>query len=249
MTGTPYLSLVIPAHNEAYRLPRSLARLVAFFRTFPFSYEILIVENGSTDNTLAIARRFAQEHPHVRVLHTPLRGKGRAVRMGMLAARGKYRFLADADFSMPVEELPRFFPPEGPDADIVIASREAPGAVRYGEPWYRHFIGRAFNLMVQALALPGIRDSQCGFKRFRDTVAEDLFRCQRLTGMAFDVEVLFIARMRGYRIVELPIPWYFDPDSRVRLVQDSFRMAWDLLTIRWNALRGRYTPPCQQAEP
>ena len=98
--------------------------------------------------------------------------------------------------------------------------------------------------MVQALALPGIRDSQCGFKSFRGPVAEDLFSCQRLTGMAFDVEVLFIARMRGYRIVELPIPWYFDPDSRVRLVHDSLRMALELMTIRWNAWKGRYDPPC-----
>lgn len=239
-----FLSLVIPAYNEARRLPRSLDRILEFFQTFPHSYEIIIAENGSTDGTLELARSYAARHSQIRVLHTPLRGKGRAVRMGMLAARGAYRFLADADLSMPIEELPRFLPPQGPDADIVIASREAPGAVRYNEPWHRHLIGRAFNLMVQALALPGIRDSQCGFKSFRGPVAEDLFSCQRLTGMAFDVEVLFIARMRGYRIVELPIPWYFDPDSRVRLVHDSLRMALELMTIRWNAWKGRYDPPC-----
>ncbi len=241
---SPYLSVVIPAYNEAHRLRRTLPHAVDFLRTQGFPFEILVVDNGSTDATLEVVRELARHYPEIRPLHTPLRGKGRAVKMGMLAARGTYRFLADADWSMPVEEILRFLPPQAPKGDILIGSREAPGAVRYHEPWYRHIIGRVFNWMVQLLALPGIRDSQCGFKCFRGDVAERLFPCQRLTGMSFDVEVLFIARRMGYRIVEIPISWYFDPDSRVRLVQDSLRMAWDLITIRWNAWRGRYDPPC-----
>ena len=238
-----FLSLIIPAHNEAQRLPNTLDRVLAFLRTQPYEAEVLVVENGSSDATYEIAQAYAARHGNLRVLQETERGKGLAVRRGMLAARGAYRFMADADLSMPIEELPRFLPPRLTDFDIAIASREAPGAVRYGEPAYRHLVGRIFNGMVRLLALPGLQDTQCGFKCFRGEVAEDVFRYQTLTGMSFDVEVLFIARRRGYRIVEVPIPWYFDPDSRVRLVQDSLRMAWDLLTIRWNAWRGRYDPP------
>ncbi|NPA93789.1 MAG: glycosyltransferase family 2 protein [Chloroflexi bacterium] len=240
----PFLSIVIPAHNEAHRLPGTLEKVLAFLRTQPYSAEVLVVENGSTDNTLALARAFQEANPDVvRVLHEERRGKGLAVQRGMLAARGEYRFLCDADLSMPIEELPRFLPPQLTDFDIAIGSRELPESRRLQEPAYRHLIGRAFNLMVQALALPGFRDTQCGFKCFRGEVADDVFRYQTMTGMSFDVEILFIARRRGYRIVEVPITWYFDPDSRVRLVHDSMRMAIDLLAIRWNALRGRYDPP------
>lgn len=244
MTSQPYLSVVIPAYNEAHRLRRTLPHVLEFLRTLPYSFEVLVVENGSTDNTWQVIQEMAAQHPELRGIHLDQRGKGRAVRAGMLAARGECRFLADADWSMPVEEIVRFLPPQAPEADILIGSREAPGSRRYHEPWHRHVLGRGFNLMVQFLVLPGIRDSQCGFKCFRGWVAERIFPCQRLTGMSFDVEVLFIARRLGYRIVEVPITWYFDPDSRVRVVQDSLRMAWDLLTIRWNAWRGRYDPPC-----
>jgi len=237
----PFLSIVIPAHNEASRLPASMEKILAFLAQQPYDAEVVIVENGSTDNTLALAQQFAEAHPDtVRVLHETRRGKGLAVQRGMLAARGDYRFLCDADLSMPIEEISRFLPPALEDFDIAIASRELPDSRRVNEPAYRHLVGRAFNLMVQAMALPGFQDTQCGFKCFRADVAEDVFRYQTLEGMSFDVEVLFIARRRGYRIVEVPITWYFDPDSRVRLVHDSLRMGIDLLTIRWNALRGRY---------
>ncbi len=240
----PFLSIVIPAHNEARRLPGTLQKVLGFLAQQPYRAEVVIVENGSADATLALARGFQEAHPNVvRVFHEARRGKGLAVRRGMLEARGDYRFLADADLSMPIEELPRFLPPRLTDFDVAIASRELPASRRVGEPAYRHLVGRAFNLMVQALALPGFRDTQCGFKCFRGEVAEDLFRHQTLEGMSFDVEILFIARRRGYRIVEVPITWHFDPDSRVRLVHDSLRMAVDLLTIRWRASRGRYDAP------
>lgn len=240
MSKAPFLSIVIPAHNEEHRLPRSLELVLAFLREQPYAFDIWVVENGSTDATLAVAQSYAARHPEVHVLHSDRRGKGLAVRMGMLAAQGAYRFLCDADLSMPIEQLPRFLPPAITDADIVIGSREAPGAIRYHEPTYRHWIGRAFNWLVRLTLLPGLQDTQCGFKCFRGPVAEDLFHVQRLDGMSFDVEVLYIAHLRGYRIREIGIPWYFDPDSRVRLVQDSLRMGWDILTIRRNALRGRY---------
>ncbi len=240
----PFLSIVIPAHNEVHRLPGTLEKVLAFLRSQSYSAEVLVVENGSTDNTLALARAFQKANPDiVRVLHEERRGKGLAVQRGMLAARGEYRFLCDADLSMPIEELPRFLPPRLTNFDIAIGSRELPESRRFQEPAYRHLIGRMFNLMVQILALPGFRDTQCGFKCFRGEVADDVFRYQTMPGMSFDVEILFIARRRGYRIVEVPITWYFDPDSRVRLMHDSVRMAIDLFAIRWNALRGRYDPP------
>ncbi len=247
MAEEPFLSIVIPAHNEERRLPDTLTQTLAFLEAQPYTWELILVENGSTDRTWAIIQDAVQAHPgRVHGLRSPQRGKGLAVRMGMLAARGRYRFMADADLSMPIHELRRFLPPQLTDFDIAIASREAPGAIRYDEPWYRHLIGRAFNTMVRVLALPGLQDTQCGFKMFRGPVADDVFRYQTLTGMTFDVEVLFIARRRGYRIVEVPIPWYFNPDSRVRLLQDSLMMAWDLLRIRWNAWRGRYDPPREE---
>jgi hypothetical protein len=143
---------------------------------------------------------------------------------------------------MPVQEINRFLPPNQNNADIVIGSREARGAVRYNEPAYRHFIGRIFNAMVKFAALPDLQDTQCGFKLFSARCAEEVFQKQTLTGMSFDVEVLFIARRLGYSIVEIPIPWYFNPDSRVRLVDDSLRMGADLLVIRRNAVRGMYGP-------
>lgn len=234
------LSIVIPAHNEETRLPATLERVLGFLSSQPYAAEVLVVENGSQDRTFEIAESFAGGQAGLRVLREADRGKGLAVRRGMLAARGEYRFLCDADLSMPIAEVNRFLPPALADFDVAIGSREAPGAVVIGQPSSRRRIGRAFNALVRLLALPGFRDTQCGFKCFRANAAEDLFRCQRLTGMAFDVEVLWIARHRNYRIVEVPITWRFDPDSRVRVFRDSFRMALELLTIRRNGRRGLY---------
>ena len=160
--------------------------------------------------------------------------------MGMLAARGRYRFFADADLSMPIAEVARFIPPALPDAQVAIGSRESPGAVRYDEPSYRHVTGRVFNTIVRLLALPGLEDTQCGFKCFRGDIADEVFPLQTISGWTFDVEVLFIARRRGYRIVELGIPWYFNADSKIRVARDASRMFLDLINIRLNAWAGRY---------
>lgn len=237
---TPLLSIIIPAYNEENRLPTSLAQVNDFIQKQPFESEILVVENGSQDRTLEIAQAFAEQHPTVRVFHEDQRGKGLAVKRGMLQARGEFRFMCDADLSMPINEVSRFLPPALEQFDIAIASREAQGARRIGEPFYRHLGGRMINLMIRVLALPGLHDTQCGFKCFRDHAAEDLFSQMTLPGWSFDVEILYIARRRGYRIVEIPIPWYFDPHSKLSLLKDTFRMSLDLLEIRRNDLRGRY---------
>ncbi len=237
-----FLSIVIPAHNEERRLPAALEKIHAFLQKQPYAAEIIVVENGSRDATIEVARSYAERIPCLRVLQVTERGKGLAVRAGMLAARGEYRFFADTDLSMPIEEVNNFLPPKLQRPDVVIGSREAPGAVRYDEPVYRHLIGRIFNTMVRWMALPGLQDTQAGFKLFRGDVVERVFPLQTLIGMSFDVEVLFIARQMGYKIVEVPIHWFFNPDSRVRLVDDSLRMAVDLLQIRRNAIQGRYDP-------
>ncbi len=158
----------------------------------------------------------------------------------MQAARGEYRFMCDVDLSMPVAEINRFLPPRLDTYDIAIASREAPGAIRYNEPYYRHFVGRIYNGLIRSLALPGLHDTQCGFKCFKGSLVEDLFTRQTLNGWSFDVEILFIARRRGYRIIEVPIPWYYNPHSKISVVRDSLKMGLDLLTIRLNATRGIY---------
>jgi dolichyl-phosphate beta-glucosyltransferase len=148
--------------------------------------------------------------------------------------------MCDADLSMPPGEINRFLPPVLTDFDVAIASREKTGAVRYDEPAYRHVGGRLINTMIRALVLPGLHDTQCGFKCFRAEIAEDLFLHQTMTDWSFDIELLYIAMMRGYRIVEIPIPWYFNPESKLNVVRDAFKMTLEVLEIRRNARRGYY---------
>ncbi len=236
----PFLSIVIPALNEEERLPETLEQVFHFLSSQDYTSEVLVVENGSSDRTFEVAQEFARTHPGLRPLHEPLRGKGRAVRRGMLEARGAYRFICDADLSMPISELSHFIPPEINGVEIAIGSREAPGAVRYDEPMRRHLSGRVFNWLIHMLVLPGLKDTQCGFKCFSAAATQDIFPRLTLMGWSFDVEALFIARRAGYRIVEIPINWYFNPQSKVNLLRDSTRMAGDLLTIRRNARRGLY---------
>lgn len=237
---TPFLSLVIPAHNEESRLPTTLEQVFAFLASQTYDAEVIVVENGSTDRTLEFAQSFTSRHAQLTVIHSEERGKGLAVKRGMLAARGEFRFFADADFSMPVSEINRFLPPALPDFDITIASRETAGAVRYNEPIRRHLSGRIFNTLIRLVVLPGLDDTQCGFKCFRAKVVEDIFPRQTMPGWSFDVELLYIARRKGYRIREIGIPWYYNPETKVSLVRDSLRMASDLFAIRRNARRGLY---------
>lgn len=235
-----FLSIVIPAYNEERRLPGTLEAIADHLKGQAYTAEIIVVENGSTDRTADVVREFARQHPAARLLISPRRGKGLAVKVGMLAARGAYRFLCDADLSMPIEELVRFVPPALEGYGVAIGSREARGARRYDEPLYRHMMGRVFNGLVKLVAVPGLEDTQAGFKCFTAAVAQDVFTFQTMEGFGFDVEVLFIARKRGYRIVEVPIQWYYRADSRVRVVSDTLRMFRDVLMVRWNNLRGIY---------
>jgi dolichyl-phosphate beta-glucosyltransferase len=236
---TTFLSVIIPAHNEENRLPKALDQVLRFLDGQPFTSEVIVVENGSSDNTLAIAQQFAEQHKRVRVLQSE-RGKGAAVKRGMLEAQGEYRFMCDADLSMPVDEISKFIPPELEGVDIAIASREAKGAVRYNEPAYRHLGGRGINFLIQILILPGLNDTQCGFKCFRADVAEVLFNKQTLSGWSFDIEVLYIARKFGYHAHEIPIHWYHDAETKVRALPDAIRMFQDIFRIHANARRGLY---------
>jgi dolichyl-phosphate beta-glucosyltransferase len=237
---SPYLSIIIPAYNEERRLPTTLGEINRFLEEQSFSAEVLVVENGSQDRTFQIAEEYARGHPQFRTIREEKRGKGRAIKRGMIEASGQFRFMCDADLSMPVDEINRFIPPLQADFDIAIGSREAPGAMRYHEPIYRHLGGRMINLIIRLFALPGLQDTQCGFKCFRAAAAEDLFSSLTLDGWSFDIEILYVARRRGCRIVEIPIPWYFRAESKVNLLHDTMQMVLDILKIRINDRRGLY---------
>lgn len=237
-----FLSIVIPAHNEENRLPGTLKQIFAFLEQQSFTAEVIVVENGSIDRTFEIAKTFSEQQPNLRVIQNDWRGKGLAIQRGVKEAIGSYIFLCDADLSMPIEEITKFIPPQLQNVDVAIASREAHGAVRYNEPYYRHFTGRVFNTLIRWLVLPGLQDTQCGFKCIRAEVARDIFPYQTLTGWAFDVELLYIARHHGYKVIEIPIHWYYNADSKISVFRDSLRMFLDLLLIRRNSRRGLYDP-------
>ena len=234
-----HLSIIIPAHNEEERLPATLNAINNFTKGLPYKTEILVVENGSHDRTLDIAKQFALSHSAFRVIQETQPGKGLAVKHGMLAAKGTYRIFCDADLSVPIDQTLNFLPPLC-DVDIAIASRESSGSKRYDEPWKRHLTGRLFNLLVSSLILPDLRDTQCGFKAFRGSVADDVFRYQTMNGWSFDVEILYIARIRGYSVCEIPVPWYYQSNSKVKLLRDSLSMLSDIVTIRRNSKRKLY---------
>ncbi len=221
-------------------MPASLEQVTAYLAAQPYASEILVVDDGSSDETASVAESFSARFPALRVLRQPHRGKGGTVKAGMLAAQGDHVMFADADFSMPVGDLVKFLPVLHAGYDVAIASREGPGARRFDEPEYRHLMGRVYNLIVQVFAIQGLRDTQCGFKCFRRDVAQEVFGLQSMDGWGFDVEVLFIARKRGYRISEVPIDWYYSASSKVSPLRDTVRMFQEVFQVRWNDLRGRY---------
>lgn len=236
----PFLSIILPAHNEAQRLPESLDKIQAFILDNQLDCEVLVIENASSDATFRLAQARQAGFEQMRVIHLDRPGKGNAIRTGMLAAGGKFRFMADVDLSMPVEEMLNFLPPVLEHPQVAIASREKAGSKRIGEPLHRHLVGRIFNFLVRILVLPGIQDTQCGFKCFSAEAAQDIFSAQTLEGWSFDVELLAIARERGYEITEVPITWFYKPGSRMHLLRDSLRMFLELLMIRKNQRRGCY---------
>jgi len=236
----PLLSIIIPAYNEAKRLPASLQEIIAFANQQPFAIEVIVVDDGSADRTADLAEEFHAHYPYIRVIRNPHRGKGYAVKSGMLSAQGQYLFLCDADLSMSIDQVVAFFPPHEQGYDIVIGSREVQGAQRYDEPTYRHIMGRIFNLIVRLFAVRGFQDTQCGFKSFKRDVARRIFALQTMDGFGFDVEILFIAQRKGYRILELPVCWRHVSNSRISPLQDTFKMFRDVIQVRWNDWRGLY---------
>jgi dolichyl-phosphate beta-glucosyltransferase len=232
----PFLSVVIPSYNEEGRLPPTLARIGEYLAEQDYESEILVVDNASSDRTSEVARQAGAT-----VLAEPRRGKGAAVRTGMLAARGEYILFSDADLSTPIEEVEKLLAELRAGADVAIASRGLPESnLVKRQPWYRELVGRAGNLLVRMMAVRGIADTQCGFKLFPREIARRVFPAQRLTGAAFDVEVLFIVRHAGWKIAEVPVTWIDSPETRFSRVRDSLDALKDLVRIRWNWLRGRY---------
>jgi dolichyl-phosphate beta-glucosyltransferase len=239
----PHLSIVIPAYNEARRLPATLALLGDALRGEAGRCEVLVVDDGSRDATVAVVEQTRADFPGLRTLAAPHRGKGHAVRLGMLAAEGDFVLFCDADLSVPVEQMLRLPSLLGDAYQVAIASREGSGARREGEPGYRHLMGRVFNLFVQALAVPGIEDTQCGLKCFTRASARAVFERLTVDGFGFDVEALFLARKLGYRVRQVPVDWRHVPQSRVDPVRDTLRMLADVLRVRLNDLRGKYAAP------
>ena len=234
------LSIVVPAFNEERRLAATLTTLCDYLGRQPWDWEVRVVDDGSSDDTARIAESFSSTRPGVVVQREPHRGKGGAVKAGLAAAPGEYRFICDADLSMPVEEISRFLPPLATGFDVAIGSREGRTARRVGEPAYRHLAGRLFNFMVQRLALPGIEDSQCGFKMFTAAAVSAIFPRVTVDGWAFDVEVLTVAREQRLRVIEVPIEWHYRADSQLSILRDSAGMIQELLRIKWRVLRGVY---------
>jgi glycosyltransferase involved in cell wall biosynthesis len=245
----PRLSIVIPAYNEAQRLPSTLAEIASFLTSKSYAAEIVVANDGSEDQTSAVARSFECSPVEIRVLDLLHRGKAAAVRDGVVAARGDYVLFTDADLSTPILYADDLLEALDAGADVAIGSREGAQARRIGEPIYRHLMGRVFNLMVQVVAVPGINDTQCGFKAFTRPAGRSIFRRTRLhvrkqvrgpMVTAFDVETLFIARRMNLRIVEIPVSWKHVSGSKVNPILDSARMFRDVLQVRYFAMRGRY---------
>lgn len=239
-----HLSIVIPAYNEEQRIAGTLARIAEYMERQSYSFEVLVVDDGSTDRTSMACEEFAAHHPWCRLIRLPRnRGKGFAVRTGVLEAAGEYILMCDADLATPIEELDGFWALIEDKADIVIASRPLrESKLVKRQPLYREWAGRALNTLVRAIAVPGIHDTQCGFKMFTRRSARCIFPYCTLDRFSFDIEVLHLARRMGFQIREAPVHWYHVPGSKIRFLRDGLGMIVDLLRIR---LRHRKLPECR----
>ncbi|MBN1689189.1 MAG: glycosyltransferase family 2 protein [Candidatus Omnitrophica bacterium] len=228
------LSVIIPAFNEEKRIQETLGRIVSFLHEQPYSSEVIVVDDGSTDATVQAARDKLNDFRH-KILETPKNiGKGHAVRWGMLTGEGQYLLFCDADLSTPIEEVNRFMAAHEDGYDIVIASRGLKNSnVEVHQSALRETMGKVFNLCARTLVFRGIHDSQCGFKCFKHEVAKDLFEKQKILGFGFDAEIIYLAQRKGYRIFEAPVTWRNSPNSRVSIILDPIRMFLDLVRIRW----------------
>jgi dolichyl-phosphate beta-glucosyltransferase len=226
------LSIVIPAFNESLRLGPTLRRVVDYLQQNGHRYEVLVVDDGSTDGTAEVAQAFAPEG--VRVLRQDVnRGKGAVVKVGVLASQGKEVLLLDADLSTPIEDLEKLRPRLA-DAQVVLGSRSVEGSdILTHQPFYREMMGRTFNFIIQVAGVRGLRDTQCGFKLLDGEVARKLFSELQIQRFAYDVELVWLARRHGYNVVEVGVRWADSPASKVNPMTDSARMFWDVMSLRW----------------
>jgi len=240
-----FLSIIIPAYNEEKRLPNTIKKIAKYLASFSFQSEIIIVDDGSTDGTAKLAEEMTFLYPCLRVIHLKKnRGKGCAVRSGILEAKGKYILFSDADLSTPISEAEKLLVYLKSGYDIAIGSRKLPQSkIEVRQPFLRELMGSVFSIMVQVLVVQGVKDTQCGFKCFTQKSALRIFREQRLNGFGFDVEVLYLASKYGFSVKEVPVRWSDSPRTTVKLMRDSIKMFLDLLKIRYNDIRGRYSPP------
>ncbi|MEI6349894.1 MAG: dolichyl-phosphate beta-glucosyltransferase [Verrucomicrobiota bacterium] len=234
--SAPDLTIVIPAFNEERRLPGTLQRLGAFCNDLKITWEVLVIVEKSEDRTLDLAKQATTRQANFRVIAPGVhRGKGFAVRQGMLAARGELILFMDADLSVPLEEVPVFFEYQTahPEVDVLVGSRKhAQSRIIKRQKWLRQRMGEAFNWIIRRVAGIRIRDTQCGFKAFRRPAAQAIFSRQQIDGFAFDVETLLLADRLGFRVAELPVQWINSPDSKVRIVSDSLAMLRDAIRVR-----------------
>jgi dolichyl-phosphate beta-glucosyltransferase len=242
MGERPRLSVVLPAYNEVARIAAGIEGARAYLDAQSWASELIVVSDGSTDGTARVAREVGGTR--VRVIETtPNRGKGSAVRAGVLAAEGAHVLFSDVDLSTPLAEVERFLDRHAAGADVVFGSRSLDGSdVQVRQAWWREAMGRAFNQVARRIARVDMPDTQCGFKTFRREAARAIFERTRIDGYAFDVEVLWIARGLGLRVAELPVTWRNHPQSKVDPVRDAARMLLDLVAIRRHAAAGAYGP-------
>lgn len=239
--ATTRLAVIIPAYNEQDRLPPTLKRLAEFFATEPYTVQVITISDGSKDNTDALVQEFATSHPNFSLInYSPNRGKGYAVRKGMLEADAEYILFSDADLAAPIEEITKLWAAIEKGTEIAIGSRPLKESnLEIRQPWYREMLGRAFNKAVQLLAIRGIDDTQCGFKLFSQKAARDIFSRCKLDGFGFDFESLMIARDLGYPISEVPIRWSHQEGSKVSLVRDGTRMLSELIKLNLAGKKNR----------
>ena len=236
LSSGPDLSIVIPVFNEEKNIAETLRRISAYFSLKEFGWEVLVSDDGSTDETANVVRKFSSENPRnsIRLVSSsPNHGKGYAARQGALASSGRYILCSDADLSAPIKETDKLIKALENGADVAIGSRGVRAKdCDVQQSFKRRFSGRVFNLFVRAFVLPDVRDSQCGFKCFTREAAQRLFSQQKLDGFCFDVEVLYLAKRAGLKVTEIPVMWSEGKESKIRLVRDSARMLKDLLKIK-----------------
>lgn len=245
----PFLSVVIPAYNEEHRLPTTLIAIDKYLSSQDYSYEVLVVNDASTDRTAEVAQRFSETMKNVRLVsYDQNKGKGGAVKTGMLEARGTYRLFTDADNSTSIDHFEKMLPHFKAGYDVVICSRDLKESVLSPpQPWYKRVLGRMGNLIVQPLLLPGLKDTQCGFKAFTEEAARDAFNRLTILRWGFDIEALALAKHMGYRIKEIPVVWVNDPHSKVQ-ASSYAKTLLEVFKIRFNFWFRKYNIKKVKAE-